>query len=233
MGATIAMTCYDENDFQRLDGSDMQGIGNAIERPLTYILIILVLGLAVSRSSLPSGDARENNVAVGAASEGRVASAGEDRVAVISEDRFAPAAEERVAVAGESRVAANVLELEIVAGEARYAFKIEMAITPAERSRGLMNRHELALDAGMLFDYGRPRYVSFWMKDTLIPLDMIFIKDDGRIARIAKRTVPLSLAAVPSGEPVLAVLEVIGGTADRLGIAPGDTVIHPIFGNAD
>lgn len=217
----------------------MQGIGNALERPLTYILILLVLGLAVSRSSIPTGDAREDPVAAAgesraaAASEDRVAAVGEGNVASDGEDRVAAPGESRVAAAGESRVAANELELEIVAGGQRYAFKIEMAVTPAQRSRGLMNRSELAPDAGMLFDYGEPRYVSFWMKDTLIPLDMIFIKNDGRIARIAKRTVPLSLAAVPSGEPVRAVLEVIGGTADRLGIGPGDTVIHPIFGNAD
>lgn len=209
----------------------MQGIANALERPLTYILIILVLGLAVSRSSLPTGDARETTVA--AAGENLVAPASEDRVAALAESDAAAAGEDRVAAAGETRVAVNVLELDILAGGERHAFKIEMAITRAERSRGLMNRSELAPDAGMLFDYGRPRFVSFWMKDTLIPLDMIFIKDDGRIARIAKRTVPLSLAAVPSGEPVRAVLEVIGGTADRLGFGPGDMVIHPIFGNAD
>lgn len=201
----------------------MQGIGKAIERPLTYILILLVLALAVSRSGLSTGDAREDPVVT--AGESRVAGAGENRV---------PAANEsRVAAAGETRVAANVLELEIVAGQERHHFKIEMAITPDERSRGLMNREVLAPDAGMLFDYGRPRHVSFWMKDTLIPLDMLFIKADGSIARIAKRTIPLSLAAVPSGEPVRAVLEVIGGTADRLGIGPGDTIIHPIFGNTD
>ena len=201
----------------------MQGIANALERPLTYILILLVLGLAVSRSSIPTGDAREG--------ESRVVAEGEERVAATNGERVASANGERVAAT--DRAAANVLELEIVVGEERYAFKIEMAITPAQRSRGLMNRRELAPDAGMLFDYGESRYVSFWMKDTLIPLDMIFIRSDGRIARIAKRTVPLSLAAVPSGEPVRAVLEVIGGTADRLGIGPGDTVIHPIFGNAD
>ncbi len=209
----------------------MQGIGNALERPLTYILILLVLGLAVSQSSLPTGDARENPTA--AAGENLVAPASEDRVAALAESDTAAAGEDRVAAAGETRVAVNVLELDILAGGKRHSFKIEMAVTPAERSRGLMNRSELAPDAGMLFDYGRPRFVSFWMKDTLIPLDMIFIKDDGRIARIAKRTVPLSLAAVPSGEPVRAVFEVIGGTADRLGIGPGDTVMHPIFGNAD
>ncbi len=194
----------------------MQGIANAIERPLTYILIILVLGLATSRSG---------SISIGDAGEGRVAAAGESRVAA--------AGETRVAANDEGRVAVNELELEIVAGGERHLFRIEMAITPDERSRGLMNRRELAPDAGMLFDYGKPRFVSFWMKDTLIPLDMMFIKDDGRIARIAKRTIPLSLAAVPSGEPVRAVLEVNGGTADRLGIGPGDTVIHPIFGNAD
>ncbi len=108
-----------------------------------------------------------------------------------------------------------------------------MAVTPQERSRGLMERRELAADAGMLFDYGNERFVSFWMKNTLIPLDMLFIKSDGRIARIAERTTPLSLVAVPSGEAVRAVLEVNGGTADRLGIAPGDRVVHPIFGNAE
>ena len=167
----------------------MRGISNAIERPLFYILILLVLAFAVSRSGLSTGGA------------------------------------------GESGVAVN--QLEIVAGKQRHAFKIEMAVTPDQRSRGLMNRRNLGIDAGMLFDYGKSQYVSFWMKNTLIPLDMMFIKGDGRIVRIAKRTVPLSLAAVPSGEPVRAVFEVNGGTADRLGIAPGDTVIHPIFGNAD
>lgn len=193
----------------------MQGIGKAIERPLTYILILLVLGLAVSRSGLSTGDARE------------------DPVAAAGESRVAAADETRAAAAGETQVAANVLEVEIVAGQERHRFKIEMAITPEERSRGLMNREVLASDSGMLFDYGRARYVSFWMKDTLIPLDMFFIRGDGSIARIAKRTIPLSLAAVPSGEPVRAVLELNGGTADRLGIGAGDTVLHPIFGNTD
>jgi uncharacterized membrane protein (UPF0127 family) len=82
---------------------------------------------------------------------------------------------------------------------------------------------------GMLFDFHQALQVSFWMKNTYIPLDMIFIQGNGRILRIAENTEPLSLQLIPSGGPVLAVLEVIGGTARKLGIAPGDRVAFPIF----
>lgn len=92
-----------------------------------------------------------------------------------------------------------------------------------------MFRKSLAPDAGMLFDFHTPDFQTFWMKNTVIPLDMIFIRADGRILRIAENTVPLSETLVPSGGPVRAVLEVIGGTAKKLGIAPGDRVTHPIF----
>jgi uncharacterized membrane protein (UPF0127 family) len=82
----------------------------------------------------------------------------------------------------------------------------------------------------MLFDFQREQDVSFWMQNTYISLDMLFIKADGRILRIAENTTPLSTRMIPSGGPVRAVLEVIGGTARKLGIAAGDRVAHPIFG---
>ena len=94
-----------------------------------------------------------------------------------------------------------------------------------------MFRENLAADAGMLFDFGSSEKVAMWMKNTLIPLDMLFIKPGGIIANIASGTTPLSLAPVPSNGPVRGVLELKAGTAARLGIRPGDRVLHPIFGN--
>ena len=114
-----------------------------------------------------------------------------------------------------------------------FEFSVELADTPEEREFGLMYRRELAADAGMLFDFGKPRPVSMWMKNTLIPLDMLFLKSDGRIANIIQRAAPGSLDARTSAGAVLAVLEVNGGTAERLGIRPGDHVVHRIFGNAE
>ena len=108
-------------------------------------------------------------------------------------------------------------------------FTVELASTEDERSEGLMFRTSLAPDAGMLFDFKESATVAMWMKNTYIPLDMLFIAGDGRIVRVAERTVPLSLTPISSGEPVLAVLELASGTADRLHIKPGDRVIHPIF----
>ena len=87
-----------------------------------------------------------------------------------------------------------------------------------------MNRQSLAPDRGMLFPYTPPQPVAFWMKNTLIPLDMIFIEPGGRILRIGANTVPLSLDPVGSGEPVEAVLELAGGRSAELGIGPGDRV---------
>ena len=107
--------------------------------------------------------------------------------------------------------------------------QIELAATETERARGLMCRQSLGPDDGMLFDFGTVGEVSMWMRNTLIPLDMVFIRKDGTVARIGKRTVPLSLAVVSSGEPILGVLELNAGTADRLGIKPGDRVRHEIF----
>jgi uncharacterized protein len=92
-----------------------------------------------------------------------------------------------------------------------------------------MFRKNLPDGQGMLFDFKREQDVSFWMQNTYIPLDMIFIRGDGSILRIVENAEPLSTRLIPSGGPVLAVLEVIGGTARKLGIAPGDRVAHPIF----
>jgi len=119
--------------------------------------------------------------------------------------------------------------LEIAAKTGVHAFAVEMATTEAERAQGLMNRKSLPEGQGMLFDFQRDQEVGFWMKNTYIPLDMIFIRSDGRIMRIAENTEPLSERIVPSNGAVRAVLEVIGGTARKLGIAPGDRVAHPIF----
>ncbi len=120
-------------------------------------------------------------------------------------------------------------QLEIVTAGGRHRFTVEMAVTPEQRSRGLMFRSSMAADAGMLFDFGYPRQVSMWMKNTLISLDMLFITANGRIVNIARSNQPHSLNSVGSTEPVLGVLELNAGTAERLGIGPGDRVVHPIF----
>ena len=105
-----------------------------------------------------------------------------------------------------------------------HRFTVEIARTVPEQEIGLMNRPTLAPDRGMIFPYNPPEAVAFWMKNTLIPLDMVFVRTDGTIARIAANTVPLSLEQVPAGEPVGAVLEIAGGRAAELGLAPGDRV---------
>ena len=128
------------------------------------------------------------------------------------------------------RLAAQQLQaLEIASKNGVHIFGVEMAVTPEEQAKGLMFRRQLPEGQGMLFDFHREQPTSFWMKNTYVPLDMIFIRADGRILRIAENTVPLSETLVPSGGPVLAVLEVVAGTAKKLGIAPGDRVAHPIF----
>lgn len=109
------------------------------------------------------------------------------------------------------------------------AFKIELALTPEQQEHGLMFRKEVKPYEGMLFDFGYPRPVSFWMKNTLVPLDMLFIAADGHIVRIAANAKPLSTETIDSGQPVSGVLEIAGGSALLLGIKPGDLVIHPMF----
>src|SRR3954470_11975067 len=111
-------------------------------------------------------------------------------------------------------------------------FHVELATTPPQLEQGLMFRRTLAPDTGMLFDFKTPSPVSMWMKNTFIPLDMLFIDAGGRVINIAERTVPHSLDPLAAAGPARAVLEVNGGTAARLGIKPGDRVVFPIFGNA-
>jgi len=105
-----------------------------------------------------------------------------------------------------------------------HRFTTEVAATPDEQERGLMFRRSLAPDRGMIFPYDPPVDAAFWMKNTLISLDMIFIRKDGTIARIAAERTPESLEPVPAGEPVAAVLEIAGGRAAELGIKQGDPV---------
>jgi len=124
---------------------------------------------------------------------------------------------------------ADLRALEIISGTGVHVFTVEVADSEPAREKGLMFRKNLPVGQGMLFDFHREQEVSFWMKNTYIPLDMIFIQGNGRILRIAENTEPLSTTLIPSDGPVLAVLEVAGGTAHRLGIAPGDRVAFPIF----
>jgi uncharacterized membrane protein (UPF0127 family) len=112
---------------------------------------------------------------------------------------------------------------------ARRSFQVEVARNEAERAQGLMYRRSMAADHGMLFDFGRVEQVAMWMQNTYLPLDMLFIRADGTIARIAANTEPLSTRTIPSGEPVLGVLELNAGTASRMGIKPGDRIEHPMF----
>jgi hypothetical protein len=110
-----------------------------------------------------------------------------------------------------------------------HRFTVELASTGPEREQGLMYRTAMAPDAGMLFDFKEVEPVVMWMKDTPLPLDMLFIAKDGHIIRIAERTVPFSLTMISSGGAVLGVLELNGGTVARLKLKPGDLVVHPIF----
>jgi uncharacterized protein len=133
------------------------------------------------------------------------------------------------AFAGDAARAASVQPLEIVTRNGVHVFSVEMATTEQEKETGLMYRKELPDGKGMLFDFSPEQQVSMWMKNTYIPLDMIFIRADGRILRIAENTEPLSTKIIPSGGPAKGVLEVIAGTAKKYGIAPGDRVAHPLF----
>jgi len=125
----------------------------------------------------------------------------------------------------------EVSPLKIVTSQGCYKFEVELAKTQEEHNIGLMYRHEMADDHGMLFLNQQVRFNSFWMKNTYISLDIIFIRADGTIANIAAGTVPLSLDAIVSVEPVLAVLELTAGQARRMGLRAGDTVFHEIFDN--
>ena len=125
--------------------------------------------------------------------------------------------------------AADQATLEIVTKSGVHVFQVELAVTNEERATGLMYRKVLPEGRGMLFDFKPDQEVSMWMKNTYVSLDMIFIRSDGRISRIAENTTPLSEAIIPSRGPVAGVLEVAAGTARKYGIVPGDRVAHPLF----
>ena len=134
------------------------------------------------------------------------------------------------ALAGPRAEAATFEPLEIVTKSGVHVFSVELATTEQEKETGLMYRKELADGKGMLFDFTPEQEVSMWMKNTYISLDMIFIRADGRILRIAENTEPLSTKIIPSRGLAKGVLEVIAGTAQKYGIQPGDRVGHPLFG---
>jgi uncharacterized protein len=123
--------------------------------------------------------------------------------------------------------AAEQQTLEIASKSGVHVFSVELAVTDEERVRGLMYRREVPEFYGMLFDFKRDQDVAMWMKNTYVSLDMIFIQSDGRIRRIAENTETESEKIIQSGGPVRAVLEVVAGTARKLGIEPGDRVASP------
>jgi uncharacterized membrane protein (UPF0127 family) len=122
--------------------------------------------------------------------------------------------------------------LVIVTGGRDIKFEIELADTEPRREHGLMFRKQMGAYEGMLFDFFKEQLVSFWMKNTLIPLDMVFIGADGTVRHVHANATPMSTDTIPSESLVRAVLEINGGTARLLGIKQGDKVKHPIFGNA-
>jgi uncharacterized membrane protein (UPF0127 family) len=126
-------------------------------------------------------------------------------------------------------VSAEQQTLEIVSKNGVHVFSVELAVTDEERQKGLMFRRSLPESQGMLFDFKQDQDVSMWMRNTYVSLDMIFIRGDGRILRIAENTQTESDRIISSGGPVRAVLEVVAGTAKKFGIAPGDRVASPIF----
>ncbi len=123
-------------------------------------------------------------------------------------------------------------KLTLVTASGEKTIDIEVARTLDEQARGLMFRTSMADTSGMLFPYAPPRELTMWMKNTYIPLDMVFIRPDGVIHRIEVRTEPLSETVIASGGPMAAVLELAGGAAERLGLKPGDRVVHPHFGGS-
>ena len=134
-----------------------------------------------------------------------------------------PQAAPAEAPAGQPQTGLQQLHLTITSASGVHRFTVEVAATPQQQESGLMFVKHLAPDRGMIFPYDPPQPVAFWMHNTLIPLDMVFIRADGTIARIATAK-PLDDTPVPSGEPIAAVLEIAGGRAAELGIVPGDKV---------
>ncbi|MFA3915677.1 DUF192 domain-containing protein [Ruegeria sp. 2012CJ15-1] len=121
----------------------------------------------------------------------------------------------------------DVVQLRSSGSELR--FRVELADTPQERSRGLMFRESMAPRAGMLFVYEQPQRASFWMKNTLIPLDMIFVDATGTVTHVHHQAIPGDLTAIDGGTGVFSVLEINGGLAKKYGIAPGSVLRHEVF----
>jgi uncharacterized membrane protein (UPF0127 family) len=144
-------------------------------------------------------------------------------VAYVGYDRLSVARPEPI------QAAADEGHLELVTASGVHVFDVEIATTPEKQALGLMFRTTLPETKGMLFPHEAPREVTMWMRNTYIPLDMVFIRADGTVHRIEKRTEPLSERVIASQGPVAAVLEIAGGTAEKLGLKPGDKVRHPYF----
>lgn len=130
--------------------------------------------------------------------------------------------------AAQHRVHLETLVIETKTG-GKHTFKVEIADTPAKEETGLMFREKMAPERGMLFEMGRMGVVKFWMKNTALPLDMLFISADGKIKKVHENAVPQSLTVISSDVPVQAVLEINGGLVKALGISKGDMVVHPYF----
>ncbi|MDO9440090.1 MAG: DUF192 domain-containing protein [Beijerinckiaceae bacterium] len=119
--------------------------------------------------------------------------------------------------------------LEISTANGSHRFSVEVMRNDEQRARGLMHRRFMPADRGMLFDFKKEEHVSMWMKNTFIPLDMLFVDRTGKIVSIAENTEPLSERVIPSGGPVLAVLELNAGISRKLGIKAGDRLKHSLF----
>lgn len=141
----------------------------------------------------------------------------------------ADAAAAKPAMPGTLGAVAKTESLEIVAGDTRHIFRVEVARSESERAKGLMFRTNLPEDSGMLFDFGADQIITMWMKNTPLSLDMVFIDAQGRIHRIESRTEPYSERVISSGVPVRAVLEIRGGEAEKRGLKPGQRVKHAMF----
>ncbi|MBV9567151.1 MAG: DUF192 domain-containing protein [Hyphomicrobiales bacterium] len=128
-----------------------------------------------------------------------------------------------------ARAAEPLQRLEIISTNGPHVFEVELARNNAEREKGLMFRRYMPKNRGMLFDFGTPEPVTMWMENTYLPLDMLFIRADGTVARIETNTEPLSRRVIAAGEPVLGVLELNAGVCDELGVKAGDRVVHPLF----
>jgi len=136
-----------------------------------------------------------------------------------------------VACSAVARSSLPVEAITIDTAKGRHAFQVEVAADRESQARGLMYRRAMAADAGMLFELHQDVFISFWMKNTFLPLDMVFIRADGTVSSIEPNAVPFSTDPIPSTEPVRAVLEINGGLAHDLGIKPGDRVHAAIFHN--